>query len=109
MGPTPASSALAWGTGGGGGGERRGLGATAGHHLQSPALLTPSRPQPGAGAGLTGAVLQPGLLSLLPALPRLRVLLQRLQLRQRNDVAATGLVPHRLLAAGIVVIEPGQQ
>ena len=105
--PTPASPALPWGTGGGGGGGGRGgLGPGAGHHLRSAPALQTARPQSGAGAGLTGALLQPGPLSLLPGL---RVLLQRLELGQRNDVAAPGLVPNCLLAACIVVIEPEHQ
>lgn len=35
------------------------------------------------------------------------VLLQSLQLSQRDDVAALGAVPHRPLAGGVVVVEAG--
>ena len=95
--PAPASSPGPRGT-------LCGLDSTAGHHLTSPPWLARlAWPQSGAGAGLTGAGLQPGPLSLLPGL---RVLLQCLELGQGDDVAPAWLVPHRLLAAGIVVIEP---
>lgn len=43
---------------------------------------------------------------LLATLAGIGVLLERLQLRQRNDVALTRPVPHGLLRGRIVVVEP---
>lgn len=102
VGPAPAAPAPPLRAGG------RGLGPAAGHHLPpSPPLghLAGHLAQPGHGAGLADVV--PAGLAR-PLLPRLRVLLERLQLGQGDDVAAARLVPHCLLTAGIVVVEPEQ-